>query len=67
MKEEEPDFSAVPCERTGGNRQKLKSRKFHLSIIICSLNHCYSDEALKPAAKKVVESSTLDIFKALQS
>lgn len=67
MKEEEHDFSAVPCERTGGNGQKLKCRKFHLNVIIFLLNHWYSDEALKPAAKKVVKSSTLDMFKALQS
>lgn len=67
MKEEEPDFSAVPCERTEGNGQKLKCRKFHLNIIICLLNHYDSDEALKPAAKKIVESSALDMFKVLQS
>lgn len=54
MKEEELDFSAVPCERTGGNGQKLKCSKFHLNIIICLLNHCYCDEALKPATRKVV-------------
>lgn len=35
-KEEEPDFSAVPCP--GGNGQKLICRKFHLNIIICLLN-----------------------------
>lgn len=65
--EEEADFSAVPCERTGGNGQKLKCRKFHLNVIVCLLNHCCSDEALKPAAKKVVKASTLDMFKALLS
>lgn len=56
MKKEELDFSAVPCERTGGKEQKLKCTKFHVNIIICLLNHWYSDEALKPPARKVVRA-----------
>lgn len=67
MKEEEAGFSAVPCERTGGNGQKLKCRKFHLNVIVCLLNHCYRDETLKPAAKEVVKASTSNRFKALLS
>jgi len=48
----EPDFSAVPCESTGGNGHKLKYRRFHLNIFIYLFNHCNSDEAPEPAAQK---------------
>lgn len=63
----DPDFSGVLCKKTGGSGHRLKYRKLPLNRIIYLLNHCNSDETLEHAAQRIVESSTLEVFKASQS